>query len=61
MNFTGSVILLITAAALLYFGRARGGDALPVLQNYLVGTLFSFVLLVLFMGGLFGVIKNWPL
>jgi len=39
MEFTGGLILLAVAAALLFFGRGRGGDALPIFQNWLVATI----------------------
>jgi len=60
MEFTGSLILLAASAALLFFGRGRGGDALPIFQKWLVGTMFSVVILVLFVAGLMGVIQSLP-
>jgi hypothetical protein len=33
MKFTGGLILVAVAAALLFFGRGRGGDALPIFRN----------------------------
>ena len=55
MEFTGGLILLAVAAALLFFGRGRGGDALPIFQNWLVGTIFSVVILILFVAGLMAI------
>ena len=60
MEFTGGLILLAVAAALLFFGRARGGEALPIFQNRLAGTMFSVVILILFVAGLMGVIQSLP-
>ena len=57
MEFTGGLILLAVAAALLFFGRGRGGDALPIFQNWLVATIFSVVILILFAAGLMAVIQ----
>ena len=57
MEFTGGLILLAVAAALLFFGRGRGGDALPIFQNWLVATMFSVVILILFAAGLMAVIQ----
>jgi|307.fasta_scaffold92928_2 hypothetical protein len=57
MEFTGGLILLAVAAALLFFGRGRGGDALPIFQNWLVATMFSVVILILFVAGLMAVIQ----
>jgi hypothetical protein len=60
MGFIGSLVVLAVAAALLFFGRGRGGDVLPIFQNWLVATLFSVTILILFVGGLMGVIQTWP-
>ena len=46
MEFTAGLILLAVAAAMLFFGRGRGGDALPIFQNWLAGTMFSVVILI---------------
>ena len=54
MEFTGGLILLAVAAALLFFGRGRGGDALPIFQNWLVATMFCVVILILFVAGFAG-------
>jgi hypothetical protein len=56
MQFTGGLILLAVSAALLFFGRGRGGDALPIFQNWLAATMFSVAILILFVGGLMGVL-----
>ena len=51
MNLIGSLALLGVAVVLLYFGRGRDGDALPIFQNWIVGMLFI-------LGGLMGVAVN---
>jgi len=58
MNLIGSLALLGVAVVLLYFGRGRDGDALPIFQNWIVGMLFSIAILYLFLGGLMGVAVN---
>jgi lipid-A-disaccharide synthase-like uncharacterized protein len=58
MNLIGSLALLGVAVVLLYFGRGRDGDALPIFQNRIVGMLFSIAILYLFLGGLMGVAVN---
>jgi hypothetical protein len=60
MEFTGGLVLLAVSAALLYFGRGRGGDALPIFQNWLAASMFSVVILILFCAGLMGLIQSWP-
>jgi hypothetical protein len=58
VGLAGSLVLLAASVALLYFGRGRDGDALPILQNWIVGTLFSMAILYLLLGGLMGVAVN---
>jgi hypothetical protein len=53
-----SLALLGVAVVLLYFGRGRDGDALPIFQNWIVGMLFSMAILYLFLRGLMGVAVN---
>jgi hypothetical protein len=48
MYFIGSLALVAAAGGLLYFGRGRGGDALPIFRNWLVGQLFGIAILILF-------------
>jgi hypothetical protein len=45
---------------LLFFGRGRNGDALPIFQKspWIVGTLFAVAILCLFSAGLMGVAAN---
>jgi hypothetical protein len=58
MNPTASLALLVTAVALLYFGRGRDGDALPILRNWTVAMLFGMAIMCLFIAGLMGVAAN---
>ena len=46
--------------ALLFFGRGRNGNALPIFQKspWIVGALFSTAILYLFFAGLMGVAAN---
>ncbi len=58
MGLIGSLALLAASVALFYFGRGLDGHSLPILRNWLVGTLFSMAILYLFIGGLMGVATN---
>jgi hypothetical protein len=60
MNLTESLLLIAASAALLFFGRGRNGDALPIFQKspWIVSVLFSLAILYLFIGGLIGVAVN---
>jgi hypothetical protein len=60
MNLTGSLALIALSVGLLFFGRGRNGDALPIFQKspWIVGTLFAVAILCLFSAGLMGVAAN---
>ena len=58
MNLTVSVALLAASFVVLFLGRGRGGDALPIFRNWVVGMLFSVGLLYLFAAGLGGILVN---
>jgi hypothetical protein len=60
MNLPTSLAVLALSLALLFFGRGRNGDALPIFQKspWIVGTLFSTAILSLFVAGLMGVAAN---
>jgi hypothetical protein len=58
MNLTVSLALLAASLVLLFFGRGRGGEPLPILRNWIMGMMFSVALLYLFAAGLMGVFIN---
>jgi hypothetical protein len=60
MNLIESLALLGVSVALLFLGRGRNGDALPIFQKlpWVVGVLFGMAILYLFLGGLMGVATN---
>ena len=58
MNLTVSLALLAVSLVLLFFGRGRGGDALPIFRNWIMGMMFSIGLLYLFAAGLMGTLMN---
>jgi len=60
MNLPVSLAVLAFSLALLFFGRGRDGDALPIFQKtpWIVGVLFSMAILYLFLAGLMGVAAN---
>jgi len=60
MQSTIGLILLAASAALLFFGRGRGGDSLPIFQNWLAASMFSVMILFLFVAGLAGLFQAWP-
>jgi hypothetical protein len=63
MNLAASLAVLAASVALLFFGRGRNGDALPILRKFLwvVGQLFAMSISYLFFAGLMGVAVtlNW--
>ena len=58
MNLTASLALVVASIALLYFGRGRDGDALPILRNWTLAMLFGMTIMCLFIAGLMGVAAN---
>jgi hypothetical protein len=60
MNLPASLAVLTFSLVLLFFGRGRDGDALPIFQKspWIVGVLFSMAILYLFLAGLMGVAAN---
>jgi hypothetical protein len=40
LNSTGEIILVAVAIAMLFFGRARGGEPLRILRVWIVGQLY---------------------
>jgi hypothetical protein len=60
MNLTECLALLAASGALLFFGRGRNGDALPIFQKlpWVVGVFFALAILNPFAAGLMGVAYN---
>jgi uncharacterized membrane protein SpoIIM required for sporulation len=58
MNLIESLALLAIAAALLFFGRGRNGDALPFLQKGIAAYMFAIVVFALFVAGIEGTAVN---
>ncbi len=60
MNLIESLALLGVSLALLFFGRGRNGDALPIFQKlpWVAGVFFGLAILYLFAAGLMGVAYN---
>jgi hypothetical protein len=50
--------LVVASIALLYFGRGRGGDAIPILRNWTLAMLFGMAIMCLFIAGPMGVAAN---
>jgi hypothetical protein len=63
MNLIASLTLIAVSVGLLFFGRGRDGDGLPIFQKspWIVETLFAVAILYLFLFGLMGVAisLNW--
>lgn len=55
MNLTASLALVVASIALLYLGRGRDGDAIPILRNWTLAMLFG---MAIFIAGLMGVAAN---
>jgi hypothetical protein len=60
MNFTGGIILLAVGIAMLFFGRARGGEPLPIFRVWIVGQLYIMTTMTIGIFGVSALIVNWP-
>ena len=60
MNFTGGIILCAVAIAMLFFGRARGGEPLRIFRVWIVGQLYVMTTMSVGVFGTAVVIINLP-
>ncbi len=60
MNFTGGLILVAIALAMIFFGKARNGEALPIFRVYIVGQLYAMTAMTIFVFGVADLIVNRP-
>ena len=60
MDFTGGIILCAIAIAMLFFGRARGGEPLRIFRVFIIGQLFVLATMSVGVLGVAAVIINWP-
>ena len=60
MGFTGGIILLAIALAMIFFGKARKGKALPIFRVWIVGQAFVMSAMVIGVFGVAAIIVNWP-
>jgi hypothetical protein len=60
MNFTGGIIMCAVAIAMIFFGRARGGEPLHIFRVFIVGQLYVMTAMSLGVFGVAAVIINWP-
>ena len=61
MNFTGGLILLAIGIAMLFFGRARGGEPLRIFRVWIVGQLYVMTAMTIGVMGVSAIIANCPL
>jgi len=60
MNFTGGIILLAIGVVMIFFGKARGGEPLPIFRVFVVGQLYAMTAMTLGVFGIAAIIVNWP-
>jgi hypothetical protein len=60
MNFIGGVILVAVGVVMIFFGRARGGEQLPIFRVWIVGQLYVMTAMTLGVFGVAAIIVNWP-
>ena len=62
MNFIGGIVMLVAALAMIFFGRARRGEVLPILGHpWIVGQLYVMAAMTIGVFGVAAIIVNWPL
>jgi hypothetical protein len=61
MGFIGGIILLAVAVAMLVVGRGgRDGEPRAFLSNWLISTMYSVAILIIFVAGVGVILINWP-
>ena len=61
VDFIGGIILLAVAVAMLIVGRGgRDGEPRAFLSNWLINTMYSVAILVIFVAGVGIILLNWP-
>jgi hypothetical protein len=60
MTFSLGIILVAAAIAMIFFGRARGGQVLPIFKVWIVGQLYVMAAMTLGVFGIADLIINWP-
>ena len=60
MNFSFGIILVAAAIAMFFFGRARGGQQLPIFKVWIVGQLYIMTAMTVGVFGVADLIMNWP-
>lgn len=60
MNLTGSTIMLLIGIAMIFFGKARRGEALAIFRIFIVGQLYIMTAMTMGVFGTAGIIMNWP-
>jgi hypothetical protein len=60
MNFIGGVIMVAVGVVMIFFGRARGGEQLPIFRVWIVGQLYVMTAMTLGVFGVTAIIVNWP-
>ena len=62
MNFMGGIILLAVGIAMVFFGRARGGEELPIFRRvWIIGQAYVMTAMTIGVMGVSAIIANWPL
>ena len=60
MKFSLGIILVVVSIAMIFFGRARGGQVLPIFKVWIVGQLYIMAAMTLGVFGIADLIMNSP-
>jgi hypothetical protein len=58
MNLTGGIALLVLLGLMIWFGKPKGGVQPFFMQNWIVGTLYTTLCLVVFVLGVAAIITS---
>jgi hypothetical protein len=60
MNFIGGIILVAVGVVMIFFGRGRGGEQLPIFRVWIVGQAYLMTAMTMGVFGVAAIIVNWP-
>jgi hypothetical protein len=52
--------MLLIGIAMIFFGKARRGEALAIFRIFIVGQLYIMTAMTMGVFGTAGIIMNWP-
>jgi uncharacterized protein YhhL (DUF1145 family) len=60
MGFTGGLIAVAIAVALMFWVKAKNGVEKPFARNWMALIAVTMLIMILFIGGVAAVLTDWP-